>query len=151
MTDGSFDGSRPATPKSVAMIGGGQMALALSEGFCRAGLLQASEIIVYDPHPAARERLAGRVPGICFASGGAEAVRAAKLIFLAVKPQQAQGACVEISPGLAADSVVVSIVAGLSTATLAGFLGTQKIVRVMPNTPSLVGRGAEFLVSWKSF
>ena len=60
MTDGSFDGSRPATPKSVAMIGGGQMALALSEGFCRAGLLQASEIIVYDPHPAARERLAGR-------------------------------------------------------------------------------------------
>jgi len=141
MTDGSFDGSRPATPKSVAMIGGGQMALALSEGFCRAGLLQASEIIVYDPHPAARERLAGRVPGICFASGGAEAVRAAKLIFLAVKPQQAQGACAEISPGLAVDSVVVSIVAGLSTATLAGFLGTQKIVRVMPNTPSLVGRG----------
>jgi len=123
------------------MIGGGQMALALTEGFCRAGLLQPSEIIVYDPHPAARERLAGRVPGICFASGGAEAVQAAKLVFLAVKPQQAQVACAEIADALAAESVVVSIVVGLSTVTLAGFLGTPKIVRVMPNTPSLVGRG----------
>jgi len=49
----------PATAdRSVAMIGGGQMALALAEGFCRAGLLAAGDIVVYDPHPPARERLA---------------------------------------------------------------------------------------------
>jgi len=64
----------PATAdRSVAMIGGGQMALALAEGFCRAGLLAAGDIVVYDPHPPARERLAAAVPGVRFAAAAAAA------------------------------------------------------------------------------
>ncbi|NCY02431.1 MAG: pyrroline-5-carboxylate reductase, partial [Planctomycetia bacterium] len=56
----------------IAMIGGGQMALALAEGFCRAGLLAPGDIVVHDPVPAARERLAARLPGVRFAASNAE-------------------------------------------------------------------------------
>lgn len=127
--------------RGIAMIGGGQMALALAEGFVKAGLLSAADITVFDPHAPARERLAVRVPGVRFAASGAEAAGAARLVMLAIKPQQAAAACAEIGPALTADAVVVSIVAGLSTAALARLTGSKRIIRVMPNTPSLVGRG----------
>jgi pyrroline-5-carboxylate reductase len=133
--------STPVGSRTIAMVGGGQMALALAEGFCRAGLLEASEIVVYDPVPAAQERLAARVPGVRFAASGGEAAAAARIVFLAVKPQQAAGACREFSAALATDAVVVSIVAGLTLANLATLTGTRAVVRVMPNTPCLVGRG----------
>ena len=53
------------------------MALALAEGFCRAGLLAPADITVYDPHPPARERLAARMPGIVFAESARAAAAAA--------------------------------------------------------------------------
>jgi pyrroline-5-carboxylate reductase len=112
---------------AVAMIGGGQMALALIEGFCRAGLLEAAAVTVHDPHPPARERLAAQVPGVRFAATGAAAAAAA--------------ACGEFAAALRPDAVLVSIVAGLATRTLADLAGTPRVVRVMPNTPCLVGRG----------
>lgn len=130
----------PAAP-GIAMVGGGQMALALAEGFCRAGLVRADEIGVFDPSDVARERLRERVPGVRFAASTAEAVRGTGLVFLAVKPQQAAVACRELAPALPADAVLVSIVAGLPIAALAELAGSRRIVRVMPNTPCLVGRG----------
>ena len=109
----------PASPdRRVAMIGGGQMALALAEGFCRAGLLAPADITVYDPHPPARERLAARLPGIVFADRAGAAAAAAGVVFLAVKPQQAQAACHEIAGHLGPEAVLVSIVAGLPAASL---------------------------------
>ena len=134
-------GAQTPQSRAIAMIGGGQMALALAEGFCRAGLLQPTDITVHDPVPAARERLAGRVPGLHFADNGAAAAAAARIVFLAVKPQQASAACREFAAALAADAVVVSIVAGLTLHNLAELAGTPRIIRVMPNTPCLVGRG----------
>jgi pyrroline-5-carboxylate reductase len=62
-------------------------------------------------------------------------------VFLAVKPQQAAAACREFAAALVPDAVVVSIVAGLTLHNLAELTGTRRIVRVMPNTPCLVGRG----------
>ena len=131
----------PAQTPTIAMVGGGQMALALAAGFCRAGLVAPATIVVFDPVAAARDRLAHHVPGVRFADSGAAAVAGADLIFLAVKPQQAQAACTEIATGVAAEGVVVSIVAGLPLATLATWLGTRRVIRVMPNTPCLVGKG----------
>jgi pyrroline-5-carboxylate reductase len=133
--------NRSVADTGVAFIGGGQMALALAEGFCRAGLVAAEQITVYDPSDAARERLAARVPGVRFAATGPEAAAAAPIVFLAVKPQQAAVACREIAASLSSGSAVVSIVAGLPMAKLAALLGTNRIVRVMPNTPCLVGKG----------
>ena len=131
----------PAQTPTIAMVGGGQMALALAAGFCRAGLVAPTAIVVFDPVAAARDRLAHHVPGVRFADSGAAAVAGADLVFLAVKPQQAQAACTEIAAGVAAEGVVVSIVAGLPLATLATWLGTRRVIRVMPNTPCLGGKG----------
>ncbi|MFM8735273.1 MAG: pyrroline-5-carboxylate reductase [Pirellulales bacterium] len=126
---------------AVAMIGGGQMALALAEGFYRAGLLEPAAIIVHDPSPQACERLASRLPGVRFADTPVAAATSAPIVFLAVKPQQAAEACHGFAGRLRPDAVLVSIVAGLSTTSLASLAGTPRVIRVMPNTPSLVGRG----------
>lgn len=127
--------------RTIAMIGGGQMALALARGFCRARLLDPADIVVHDPAAPARERFAASLPGVQFAADGREAARAARFVLLAVKPQQAAAACRECSGALVTDATVVSIVAGLSLESLAGLVGTPRVVRVMPNTPCLVGRG----------
>lgn len=124
----------------VALIGGGRMASALAEGFCRAGLLTADAITVYDPAPAAREALAASLPGVRFTDTPAAAAVTAEIVWLAVKPQQAAEACggiAAVMPG----RTLVSILAGLSTTTLVSLSGTSRVIRVMPNTPCLVGRG----------
>lgn len=135
------DVKSPPAIGSVAMVGGGQMALALAEGFCRAGLLSPEAITVHDPAAAARERLAERLPGIGFAPTSADAVEGADVIFLAVKPQQVATAAEEFRGAIGARATVVSIVAGLSIATLSASLRCPRIIRVMPNTPCLVGEG----------
>jgi hypothetical protein len=104
-----------------------RMASALAEGFCRAGLLTAESITVYDPAPAAREALAACLPGVRFADTPAEAAATAEIVWLAVKPQQAADACggiAAVMPG----RTLVSILAGLSTTTLAALSGTPDSV-----------------------
>jgi pyrroline-5-carboxylate reductase len=131
---------RPTAGVGVAMIGGGRMASALAEGFCRAGLLPADAITVYDPATPARQALAASLPGVRFADTPAEAAATAEIVWLAVKPQQAAEACSGIK-ALMPGRTLVSILAGLSTPALASLSGTPRVIRVMPNTPCLVGRG----------
>jgi len=130
----------PTLDGGVAFIGGGRMASALAEGFCRAGLLAAGAITVHDPAAAARAALEARVPGVRFTDNPAAAAAAADVVWLAVKPQQAAEACrgiAAVMPG----KTLVSILAGLSTGALTSLSGTPRVIRVMPNTPCLVGRG----------
>lgn len=134
------DAPRSEPACGIAMIGGGRMASALAEGFCRAGLLSPAAIVVHDPAAAAREALAARLPGVRFAATAAEAAAAAPLVWLAVKPQQAAEACGGIA-AVMEGRTLVSILAGLSTATLADLANTPRVIRVMPNTPCLVGKG----------
>lgn len=131
---------RPTAGVGVAMIGGGRMASALAEGFCRAGLLAADAITVYDPATPARQALAASLPGVRFADTPAEAAATAEIVWLAVKPQQAAEACGGIKPVMPGRTLV-SILAGLSTPALVSLSGTPRVIRVMPNTPCLVGRG----------
>lgn len=130
----------------IAMIGGGRMASALAQGFCAAGLTRAERIVVYDPAEAARQSLIASLPLIRWAASPAEAASAAGLVWLAVKPQQVAEACGAIAavmPG----RTLVSILAGISTATLVERSGTSHVIRVMPNTPCLVGRGVSVMCS----
>ena len=132
----------PATfDRSIALIGAGQMGRALATGFCRDGGFPAADLVVFDPVEAARTAVAEALPGVRFAASAAEAAALARLVILAVKPQQAANACAELRTTLADQSIVLSIVAGLPIATIAAATGTSRIVRVMPNTPCLVGRG----------
>lgn len=132
--------ARAEATGGIALIGGGRMASALAEGFCRAGLITPDAITVYDPAPAAREAMAAGVPGVRFADTPAAAAAMAEIIWLAVKPQQATEACSGIA-GTMSGRTLVSILAGTSTAALASLAGTPRVIRVMPNTPCLVGRG----------
>lgn len=132
----------PATfDRSIALIGAGQMGRALATGFCRDGGFPAADLVVFDPVEAAQTAVAEALPGVRFAASAAEAAALARLVILAVKPQQAADACAELRTTLADQSIVLSIVAGLPIATIAAATGTSRIVRVMPNTPCLVGRG----------
>jgi pyrroline-5-carboxylate reductase len=122
-------------------IGGGKMASALIKGALGAGLCQPGEIIVSDPYPAAREALAAW--GLRVSADNGEVVAAAPVLVLCVKPG-------EVVPVLAAardhldDRLLISIAAGITLRQMQQALDGAKtrVVRVMPNTPALVGAGA---------
>jgi len=134
-------GETDADGPRLAMIGAGQMALALASGFCRSGQVLGRSICFFDPSPEAGRRFLEAVPSSRQCSSAAAAVAEASLVFLAVKPQHAEEACRSLAPSLSAASTVVSVVAGLPIARMVAWLRTPQVVRVMPNTPCLVGSG----------
>ncbi len=120
----------------LLVVGGGKMGSALLTGLIAAGWAPAADLVVSDPDPAQRDRLAEAHPRLQVV----DAPIAADDALLAVKPDVAEG----VLRTLAAVGVgrVLSIVAGLSTARLEAALGPGRVVvRSMPNTPSLVGCG----------
>jgi pyrroline-5-carboxylate reductase len=119
------------------------MATALARGFVGAGLLSAESLLASDPSDDARQGFARAVPGAAVGGDNRRVVSSADVVVLAVKPQQMAGVLADIRQPLRTDALVVSIAAGVTLARLAaGLAGGQRIVRVMPNTPCLVGRGA---------
>jgi pyrroline-5-carboxylate reductase len=126
----------------IGFIGAGQMATALAQGFAKAGLVSAEKILASDPVEEARQRFAQATGG--GATGkNAEVAAESDVIFLAVKPQQMGKILPELRPALTAGKLVVSIAAGVRLSVLSAGLGPQiRLVRVMPNTPCLVGAGA---------
>ena len=128
---------------TTLFIGGGNMATALVGGMLARGA-SAADFRVVEPSGEARERLAARHPGIALHGGCTrEAVAGATLVVLAVKPQQMREAAQALATQLAgATPVVLSIAAGIRLADLSRWLrGHERLVRAMPNTPALVGRG----------
>jgi pyrroline-5-carboxylate reductase len=127
--------------QKIGMIGAGQMATALAQGFLKAGLVSAAQLSAADPLADARERFA-QATGIGAVAGNAEVAARAAVVFLAVKPQQIDAVLDELR-GALAGKLVISIAAGVKLARLAERLGgAARLVRVMPNTPCLVGQGA---------
>lgn len=127
----------------IGVLGAGQMAKALAAGWVHAGLATADQITAYDPSDAAYEAFAEAIgEGVSRCAAEAEAA-AVETLLLAVKPQYIAAALEAAAPGIKPDTLVVSIAAGATLETLASKLPAgQPIVRVMPNTPCLVGRGA---------
>jgi pyrroline-5-carboxylate reductase len=126
----------------IGMIGAGQMATALGKGFVQAGLVEASGLLAADPMVEARDRFAGAT-GAATGDDNLAVVEAADIVFLAVKPQQMAAVAAELAGKITAEKLVVSIAAGVRLETLAKVLGSDvRLVRVMPNTPCLVGQGA---------
>ncbi len=129
---------------AIVFIGGGNMAAALIGGMlARDGALDALRVV--EPLAEARARIAARFPGLAvFGESTRAAMAGTALVVLAVKPQQMRQAAIALAPHLAgADApVVLSIAAGIRLADLARWLdGHDRLVRAMPNTPALVGKG----------
>jgi pyrroline-5-carboxylate reductase len=125
----------------IGFIGAGQMATALAQGFVRAKLLPATAITAFDPVQAATDKLAKDLTGLVAAASNVEAAKQADVIILAVKPQVMPAVYQELS-GKLTGKLVISIAAGIALEKLCAGLATNRIVRVMPNTPCLVGKGA---------
>jgi len=127
---------------TIGFIGSGQMARALAQGFVSAGLVEGGRIVHCDPVQAAAEQFAQQVGGSRKSASNGEIVAEANVIFLAVKPQNMPAVFSEIGGQIAPEKLVVSIAAGVTLGRLSEGLKTTRVVRVMPNTPALVGKGA---------
>lgn len=131
--------ARPAA--RIGFVGGGNMATAMIRGFVAAGFCRPREIIVSDVDPGRRAALRRRLK-VAVAGDNLAVARAAPVLVLAVKPQVMEGVLAELRAGLTPRHLVVSIAAGWPTARLERGLGAgARVVRVMPNTPALLGRG----------
>ncbi|MGC3970060.1 MAG: pyrroline-5-carboxylate reductase [Pirellulales bacterium] len=125
----------------IGFLGAGKMAAALAGGFVRAGLVRAEALSYHDPVEAAATAFQASAGGKS-AKTNREVAAAADVLFLAVKPQQVAAVVGELK-GHAAGKLVVSVAAGVTLQALQHGLGEgARVVRVMPNTPCLVGKGA---------
>lgn len=137
----------PLTGKRVAVIGCGNMASAIVGGLIDRGLAEPAQITGADKDEARAGALAQRT-GIAIAPANTQAVAGAALVLLAVKPQNALDVLAEIGTALAADQLVLSIMAGITTGFLESRIAAPcPVVRAMPNTPALVGCGATALAA----
>lgn len=128
-------------PITIGFIGAGQMATALGSGFVRAGLAVGANVLASDPDQNARERFAKATSGAA-TGDNSEVARKAGVLFLAVKPQLMASVSEGLKGKIPAGTLVVSIAAGVRLSQLADWLGDDvRVVRVMPNTPCLVGQG----------
>ena len=125
----------------LVFLGGGQMAEAIARGVIAAGLLPADRIAASEIRAERRAYLSEQV-GITAVATNAEAVALGDVILLAVKPQDTAVVLADIGSQVRTDQVVVSIAAGVTLAKLeAPFAAPVPVIRVMPNTPCLVGQG----------
>jgi len=125
----------------IGFLGCGKMATALAGGVVDAGVCQPHDLLVYDLHPGAVDALAKKT-GAVPVSGREELAAKADLLLLCVKPGDALGALAGLASALTGKTLV-SIAAGISIRQLESAAGpATRVVRVMPNTPALIGRGA---------
>jgi pyrroline-5-carboxylate reductase len=126
----------------LGFLGAGNMAGALMRGAIVAGAIEPDRILACDVIAATLETLKSEL-GIGVAASSAELLDRCRIVVLAVKPQQMGAALDAVRDRVRPEHLLISIAAGQTCARLAERLpqGTR-LVRVMPNTPSLVGRGA---------
>jgi pyrroline-5-carboxylate reductase len=143
--------ANPLRGRSLGLLGAGNMAEALARGVLNSGLVPAGRILASDVS-AERRALFQRELGIAATDDNSKVVASSDLVVLCVKPQQAAAVLQQVAPAVSpARHVIASICAGLTTARLEKPLPAgARVVRVMPNTPMLVGLGASCLCGGKN-
>lgn len=125
----------------IGFIGTGKMATALAKGLIGSGFIAANSVIGSDVSSEAR-RAFMEVTGARTADGNSELLTS-EVLFLAVKPQQIAPLLKELAGSIDRSTLLVSIAAGVPIERFTEALGQEiRVVRVMPNTPCLVGAGA---------
>lgn len=131
----------------IGFIGGGNMAEALIKGMASSGM---RDIIISEPREERRRYLEEKFR-IKTTSSNKEAISFSNIIILAVKPQNMEGVLDEIAGDIDNSKTVVSIAAGITLGYLSSKLKTEKLIRVMPNTPALVQEGMTVLSMCECF
>lgn len=128
----------------IGFIGGGNMAEAFIKGLLNGGF-PAGDIHFFEPNETRRDLMVERY-GITCSENNAALVEESDIVVLATKPQILEKVLAEINGAFSDDKLLISILAGITTTTLeAGLGGQARVVRAMPNTPALAGRGAAAL------
>ncbi len=126
----------------LGFLGAGKMATALAKGFLHAKLAKAGDLVASDVAPAARAHFTQETGGKVVDSNTA-ALKASRVLFLAVKPDQVKEVLEGIRAAWTPEHLLISICAGLPLAKLeSGLPSGARVIRVMPNTPALVGASA---------
>jgi pyrroline-5-carboxylate reductase len=124
----------------IAFIGGGNMGEAMVAAILKKGVAKPEAIIVSDVADP-RRRLLKRKYGVAVTGSNRQAVEIGDMLVLAIKPQNLSEVVKELKGQLKPSQLVLSIIAGVKTKTLARRLKHDSIVRAMPNTPAQVGEG----------
>ena len=128
--------------QTFGFLGAGRMASALAGGMVESGLIKGRQLIASDVVQAALKSFTKSTGGRT-AKSNAEVLRKADIIIIAVKPHQVIELLNELSDQITSKHLFISIAAGVSLAQLEEALGHKaRVIRVMPNTPALVGEGA---------
>ena len=124
----------------LGLIGGGLMGEAIVAAILKKGVLSPAEIVASDIRPERRDLLA-RQYGLAITDDNARVAAEAEIAILAVKPQEFGSVAKVIQGHLNSRQTVVSIMAGVRIERLCSALNHPMVVRVMPNTPAMVGEG----------
>jgi pyrroline-5-carboxylate reductase len=125
----------------IGFLGSGRMATALAKGWLRAGLVRTGSCRASDPLASARQAFTAET-GCPAVADNREVAAASDVLVLAVKPQSMPALLEEIRTHVK-DRLLVSIAAGITLRQLSASLGPDcRLIRVMPNTPCLVGTSA---------
>lgn len=125
----------------VGFVGAGMMAEALAKGFIKAGVASAQDVACVDTAEARKDVFRGLGATAC--DDLAALCARSDVLFIAVKPYAVDKVLREAAPALADGSkLVVSIAAGVTLGALEAAAGNGRVVRIMPNTPCLVGKSA---------
>ncbi len=137
-------------PRPIGFLGAGNMAEALINGILSRGLAHPGQVVISDVRPERLDDLRMRM-GVVRAESNAALAKACKTIVFSVKPQNVRELCAEIGPHAPADALYISICAGVPTrifeTLLTGANSSARVVRVMPNTPAMIGFGASALAA----
>ena len=129
---------------TIGFVGGGNMAEALIKGILTAKLYGPADILASDIRPERLEHL-GKEYGVQTVASNSTLAERVDVLVLSVKPQSMTEVLESVRDSVKADVLVISIAAGIKVDRIAAALGDRAIVRVMPNTPALIGEGASAL------
>ena len=125
----------------TGFIGTGNMGGAILKGYSKKAALSGSEILAYDADPAKLMEIAEKYR-VYPAKSPALLVAGSDIVILGLKPDIFEKVMPEISEAYTDDKVVVSMAAGVSISFIEKYLGQKaKVIRIMPNTPALIGQG----------
>ena len=125
----------------TGFIGVGNMGGAILRGYAGSAQGKKDQIMLYD-RDRERSEAVSRETGGSMTDHVTDLVRASEVIVLGVKPQVMDDVLEEVAKAYKPDKLVISMAAGISIAFIRKYLGSDaKIIRIMPNTPALVGEG----------